>query len=177
MPSTDLVVIDPPIPEHPNLRPFEPGYDYRRRPGRGRPSLLDDPEMVDLFARAVAEGLTNKQLSETFHIGERTARDHKKDPRVKAAAFKYAQDRVLLITRKTDAEIERRLEKTADMDVIELLKVRKEFLGGAFRAQTEGGKADDRTITDAMDSLEGDPELAAKLLDLLGGRAPKAEAE
>lgn len=138
---------------------------------------MDDPEMIDLFARAVADGWTNDALSKYFNIGERTARDHKKDPRVKAAAYKYVQERVLLITRKTDREIEARLASAHELDTETLLKIRKEFLGGAFRSQAEGGKADDRTVNEAMDQLEGDPDLAAKLLDLLGGRAVKSPVE
>lgn len=173
--TTDIVLYTPEEPQEaiPRYIDEEPESENFYG-GRGRPKFLDDSDNVELFAVAVADGWTNKQLANHFHVGLRSCSTYRKDPRVKAAAFKYMQERTLLITRKTDSEIERRLEDAKEMDVIELLKIRKEFLGGAFRTQAEGGKADDRTVTEAMDELEGNPDLAAKLLDLLGGKAPKA---
>lgn len=159
-------------------RPPDPTVGPFRRTGehRGREAFLDDPEMVDLFARALSDGWTTAQLASSFNVSDRSVRTYKKDPRVKAASLKYTQDRILTITRKTDAEIERRLQSAGEIELVDLIRLRKEFLGGVFRTGAEGGKTDDRTITEAMDELEGNPDLAAELLKLLGGRAPKPEA-
>lgn len=132
--------------------------------------MLDSPEKIDLFAKALSDGATNVELTQLFNCHERTVRDYKKNPLVKAAALKYIEDRVLRITRRTDSEIEQRLEDPADMTVDELLRVRKEFLGGALRLQTTGDAKDGQTINDTMEKLEGDPEFAAELQQLLAGK-------
>lgn len=161
--GTDIVKYEPQTTAMPHIK---------KEQKSGRLPFLDDPEMVELFARAVSDGWTNKLLCSTFHISERSCQGYKKDPRVKHAAVKYTQERILLITRKTDTEIERRLNNADELDVADLIKLRKEYLGGAFRVQAEG-RADDRTVNEAMNTLEGNPELAAELLKLLGGKAPK----
>src|SRR4051812_16388076 len=129
-----------------NLIPFTGNDDPRRAPGRGRPTKLNDPDYIDQFAHAIAEGLTNAELAETFAISTRTARLHKKDPRVKQAALKFTEDRILRITRKTDSKIDA-LVDTDDFQALPiedrvalLLKIRKEFLGGVIRLQAESGR-------------------------------------
>ena len=72
---------------------------------------------------------------------------------------------------KTDHIIEGRLQNAAEMDTELLLKIRKEFLGGAFRALHEGGKADEGTVYEAMDEVQADPELLAGLRELLERRS------
>lgn len=166
--GTDLVPYDGPTTE--DTQTAIP--HIKGKAGGGRAHFLDNEEVVELFARAVADGWSTKRLCEAFNISDRTVRTHKKDPRVRHAALKYTQERVVLITSRTDREIERRLENADEIDTIDLIRLRKEFLGGAFRTGVEG-KADDRTVNAAMDELESDPELAAKLLDVLGGRAQK----
>ena len=52
------------------------------------------------------------------------------------------------------------------MTTKELLDVRKEYLGGTLRQQTEG-RADAATINDTMNALESDPEFATELGELL----------
>jgi hypothetical protein len=150
-----------------NLIPFKEGFDSRRKAGRGRPSKLDDPEYIVLFAQALAEGLTIPELADLFIIGQRTAREHKNNPLVRAAALKYIEERVIRITRKVDSQIEQRLQNVAVLDTATLLKIRKEFLGGVMRLQTQGGKDDPDTISAAQSQLEDNPELVAKLLDLV----------
>ena len=75
------------------------------------------------------------------------------------------------IVGKTDHIIEGRLQNAAEMDTELLLRIRKEFLGGAFRALHEGGKADEDTIYEAMGEVEGDPDLVVGLKELLARRA------
>lgn len=128
---------------------------------------MDDPDKLELFAQALSEGESTKELAKLFLISERTVRIYKKDPRVKAAALKYIEDRVIRVTRKVDAQIEQRLENPEELDTDTLLKIRKEFLGGVLRLQTQGGKADSDTINEAMDAIESNPEFAKELQELL----------
>jgi hypothetical protein len=171
--GTDLVPYSPPPEEQyqETIPHIKKGKD-----GGGRGSLLDDPELIELFARGVADGWPTSKFVEMFHVSDRTVRNYKKDPRVRHAALKFQQERVLLITSRTDREIERRLLDSHEIDTVDLIRLRKEFLGGLMRIQAESGSADDRTVTDAMDMLEGDPDMAAKLLDVLGGRKQKETA-
>jgi hypothetical protein len=149
-----------------NLIPFTEA----RKKGRGAPSpILDNPEKLELFARAVADGQSIKDLAALFNVTERSVSTYKKDARVKAIAFKLIEDRVFRVTRKVDAEIERRLQDAEELDTDILLKIRKEFLGGALRLQTEGGKADANTINETMDVMEDNPEFAVELDRLLAG--------
>jgi hypothetical protein len=89
----------------------------------------------------------------------------RRDPRVKAYALKIIEDRVLQVTRKVDGIIAARLEQAKDMTIMELLAVRKEFLGGALRSQME--KADEATVAEAQNWLESNPEAADQLEALL----------
>jgi hypothetical protein len=94
----------------------------------------------------------------------------RRDPRVKSYALKIIEDRILQVTRKVDGVIAERLEHAEEMTITELLAVRKEFLGGALRAQTE--KADEATIAEGQDWLEKNPEAADQLDRMLRGEEP-----
>jgi len=99
----------------------------------------------------------------------------RRDPRVKVYALKLIEDRVLQVTRKVDGVIAARLEHASDMTIQELISVRREFLGGALRTQTE--QADSETIGEASAWLEQHPEKAAALSELLAnGPLPGVEA-
>jgi hypothetical protein len=155
-----------------DLVPFKPGPDSRRG-RRGQPSPLNDPEIVDLFAKGVTDGLTTAELAENFAVTDRTIRNWKNDPRVKAAAYKFINERIIRITARTDAKLDA-LVASADFkelpieeQVTLLLKIRKEYLGGVLRLQAEGGKPDAETINEAMNQLEDDPEFATELRELL----------
>lgn len=131
-----------------------------------RPSYLDIPEHVKAVGEAFANGLSRKQMCELFSVSDPdTITRWRRDPRVKAVALKLIEDRVFQITRKVDSSIAARLEDPENMTVDELLKIRKEFLGGALRAQTE--KADEDTIAEAQDWLEENPDAADQLAQLL----------
>lgn len=91
----------------------------------------------------------------------------RRDPRVKAYALKIIEDRVLQVTRKVDGVIAARLEYAEKMTIQELLLIRKEFLGGALRAQTE--KADEETVQEAQAFLESNPDAMSQLEAMLRG--------
>ena len=127
-----------------------------------RPSFLDQPEQAKAVGEAFAAGLSRKDMCELFNVEDPdTITRWRRDPRVKAVALKVIEDRVLQVTRKVDGVIAERLEHASDMTVAELLAIRKEFLGGALRAQTE--KADETTIAEAQNWLEENPEAAEEL--------------
>lgn len=155
-----------------NLIPFSGVDDPRRQNGRGRPSYLNDPEWVDLFAEALANGLTKAQLAEEFDISESSVKRYKRDARVKSAALKHIEDRIHRITRHTDSKLDYLLrsdefnELPIEEKITLLLKVRKETLGGVLRLQAESGKVDAGSITDAMDAAEADPEFAKDLAQM-----------
>jgi hypothetical protein len=92
-------------------------------------------------------------------VSEWTITQWRKDPRVRAQVTKLVEDRVMRIVGRTDHIIEGRLQDAENMDTELLLRIRKEFLGGAFRALHEGGKADEATTYEAMDEVQADPEL------------------
>lgn len=138
---------------------------------QGRPHGLSDPERVKLAAALFVEGASRKQMAEELGVSEWTITQWRKDPRVRAQVSKLVEDRVQRIVGKTDHIIEGRLQNAENMDTSLLLQIRKEYLGGAFRALHEGGKADDATINEAMGEVEGDPELVEGLRRLLQERS------
>ena len=141
----------------------------------GRPHGLSDPERVKLAAAMFVEGATRATMAEQLGVSEWTITQWRKDPRIRAQVTKLVEDRVMRIVGKTDHIIERRLQDAEDMDTELLLRIRKEFLGGAFRALHEGGKASEETIYEAMDEVQADPELLAGLRDLLERKREAAE--
>jgi len=141
------------------------------RSGPGRPSVLDDDDNLKLVAEMFAAGASRQDIADAFNIKDLyTISKWRRNPRVKAATFKLIEDRILEVTRKVDASIAGRLQKANELTVKELLDIRKEFLGGALRAQTE--RADDETINEAATWLDENPEAAKQLERMLAGKAP-----
>lgn len=145
---------------------FQPGHS-----SGGRPSGLSDPERVKLAAALYVEGATREDMARELGVSPWTITQWRKDPRVRAQVSKLVEDRVMRIVGKTDHIIEGRLQDAGKMDTELLLRIRKEFLGGAFRALHEGGKVDEATTYEAMEAVEGDPELLDGLRKLLEARA------
>lgn len=141
-----------------------------------RPNPLADPDFAAKVGEAFAAGASRNDMCEMFGVKDpMTITRWRKDPRVKSVALKLIEDRVLQVTRKVDGVIAERLEHASDMTITELLAIRKEFLGGALRSQTE--KADDETVNEAASWLEANPEKAAALEELLSnGPLPGVEA-
>lgn len=138
-----------------------------------RPNPLADHDFAQRVAEMFAAGASRAEMCDAFGVKDpMTITRWRRDPRVKSKALKLIEDRVLQVTRKVDGVIAERLEHASDMTITELLAVRKEFLGGALRAQTE--KADEETITQAVEAMERDPDLADKLATLFenGGAVP-----
>ena len=143
------------------MAPFRPGPDHRRGTG-GRPNPLNDPDFAKQVAQAFVDGNSRPAMCEMFGVKDPdTITRWRRDPRVRAYALKLIEDRVLQVTRKVDGVIAARLENAENMTIVELLAIRKEFLGGALRGQTE--KADEQTVNEAYEWLEKNPEKAEEL--------------
>jgi hypothetical protein len=141
---------------------------------RGRPGALDDTDYAKLVATWFANGATREQMSEEFGVSTWTITQWRKDVRVKAHTHKIIEDRILSVARKIDNVLEARLQNAENMSTKDLLAMRKEFVGGALRQQTE--KADEVTTIQAMEAIEDDPEFMEKLAALMAGRSTPAEA-
>lgn len=127
---------------------------------------LNDTDFAKAVAQAFVDGHSRKAMCEMFGVRDpATITRWRRDPRVKGWALKLVEDRVLQITRKIDSVIASRLEEAHEMSIQELLSIRKEFLGGALRSQTEN--ADEATINEAAEWLEKNPEAADQLEELL----------
>jgi hypothetical protein len=155
---------------NPNLIPFRPGPDHRRGTA-GRPHPLNDPEFAKLVAQAFVDGNNRRVIADMFGVKDLdTITKWRRDPRVKVYANKLMEDRVLEVTRKVDAKIANILANQ-DLSVKDLLAIRKEFLGGALRMQTES--ADDLTIGEGQEWLENAPNAVEKLEALFAQNDPK----
>lgn len=134
-----------------------------------RPNPLADPEFAKAVAEAFADGCSRAQMCEMFGVRDRdTITRWRRDPRVKAFVLKLIEDRVMQVTRKVDGVIAARLEHAENMSITELLAIRKEFLGGALRAQTEN--ADEATVAEAQQFLEANPDAMEQLEAMLKGQ-------
>lgn len=142
---------------------FESG-DKRVR-HRGRPHFLNDPENVKLIAEAFAAGMSRDDMCELADVKDPgTITRWRKDPRIKAEVRKILNDRIMRISAKTDSVIEQRLQHAADMSIDDLIKIRKEFGGGAIARESID---EDGVMSDAMDALEKNPELLEQMRELI----------
>ena len=131
---------------------------------------LQDPDFAKQVAELFAAGASRKDMMAALGVKDTsTITRWRRDPRVRVHLMPLIEDRIVQITRAVDSEIAQRLASASEMSVRELIEIRKEFLGGQLRAQTE--KADDETVIAAMEALENDPNLVDKLDLLLSGRA------
>jgi hypothetical protein len=134
-----------------------------------RRGMLSDPDLCQRVAEAFAAGCSRQQMCEMFNVDSlQTITRWRRDPRVRARALKIIEDRVLQVTRKVDGVIAERLEHADEMSVKDLIMIRKEYLGGALRAQTE--KADDDAVIQMMEAMEANPDLDKQIEALLSGK-------
>lgn len=136
----------------------------------GRPSRLADDAYAQAVAEALAEGLTREGVQDRLEeLGFDRPRDlatvtrYKRDPRVKSRLTKLINERVQEVTRKVDTIIAARLQNAEEMTIQELIAIRKEFLGGSLREETE--KADAATVNAAFEAVES-PEFQAAIAAL-----------
>lgn len=127
-----------------------------------RPNPLSDPDFAKQVAEAFVAGTSRRAMAEMFGVKDPdTITRWRRDPRVKVIAAKLTEDRVLQVTRKVDGVIAEKLEHAAEMTVMELLAIRKEFLGGGLRAKMEN--VDEGTIGEAQDLIEKNPNFMEQL--------------
>lgn len=127
-----------------------------------RISKLANPEFAKTVAEAYMNGTSRIEMAETFGVHKDTIGDWCRDPRVQAHATTFGQERVNRITRRIDSEIENRLMDADEIETELLLKIRKEFMerGGVVKT---GDRNDAATMSDMIDVLEANPDLAAQL--------------
>lgn len=139
----------------------------------GRPSKLQDPTFLKRVADCFYNGLSRQAMCDELGVADTdTITRWRRDPRVKAIVGKLNEDRVMQISRKVDSIIEGRLSQAQNMDTETLLKVRKEYGGGAVaRKETDEGS----TIAEALSKLESNPNFADELEELIRGAAKDEE--
>lgn len=138
----------------------------RRGEAGGRNSRLAHPDFCKQVAAAFVAGATRNEMCELFDVKDPyTITRWRRDSRVKSLMLPMVEDRILQITRKVDSVIEQRLEYSDKMSNKELLAIRKEYLGGALRSQTEA--ADEEAIGAAQDMIDSDPEAVKDLIKRL----------
>ena len=131
-------------------------------------NALSDPEFAKEVAEAFVAGLNRQEMCDMFGVKDRdTITRWRRDARVKAFALKLIEDRVYQVTRRVDAIIAQRLEEAEKLTITELVMLRKEFLGGDLRRQTE--KVDADTINEGAQWLEDNPDAADRLERILTG--------
>lgn len=134
-----------------------------------RPSKLANPEFVKLFAADYVEGMSLRELSNKYEIHRDTAFVWSNDPRVRAQAAKLAEDRIQRVTRRVDRELERRLEDADELEVKDLLAIRKEFLGNSFKF-TEDKQISADQINDTLTNMEDDEDFDKQVAEFLAKR-------
>lgn len=127
-----------------------------------RVSKLANPEFAKAVAEAYVNGSSRPEMAEMFGVHKDTISDWTRDPRVQAHAAGFAQERATRITRRIDSEIETRLADAEDMDTELLLKIRKEFMERSGKIEL-GNKGDAATMSEMIDVLEANPDLAGQL--------------
>jgi hypothetical protein len=135
--------------------------------------IFANDEEIELLAMAIANGMTNKEMASLFGCSTAKIGEEKRNPIVKAVVLKFVEDRVIRVARKVDSVMEQRLLNADELDTDTLLKIRKEYLGGALRLQTQGSAKDVSTINEAMDAIESDAGFAKELQELLAKNSKK----
>ncbi len=117
---------------------------------------------------AFAEGCTRDDMCEMFGVSDPgTITRWRKDVRVKAEVRKVIDERILRISARTDHVIEGRLAEHAnEMNIDELIKIRKEFGGSALARRDVDA---DAATQGAMEALEENPELLEQITKLITG--------
>lgn len=158
------------------MEPERPAPEHRKG-YKGRPNPLDDPEFAKKVAEAFAAGESRKAMCAMFGVKNvETITRWRRDARVKMYVFKIIEDRVLQVTRRVDGVISARLEEANDLSVAELLAIRKEFLGGALRMQTE--TVDEATISEATVWADENPHAMEQLESIMRtGNMPGADTD
>lgn len=111
-------------------------------------------------------------MQEELDVADRgTITRWRRDPRVKELVGKLNADRALAVSSKVDSVIQGRLSQAEDMEVKDLIAIRKEY-GGPAVARNE---VDSDAVTQAMKALEDNPELADQLEEFLENASKPAE--
>jgi transposase-like protein len=141
---------------------------------RGRPNRLDDPDFAQAVADAYVSGATNKAMGAALDCDPGTIRIWVRDPRVRARVRSGLRERTERIARKIDGEIERRLADLSDMEIQDVLRVRKEYIDRPLKQLEDGGASEAGATNELAEAMDENPELIAELQELLDRSKPKA---
>lgn len=128
-----------------------------------------------MVVECFANGMSRTDCAEMLGADVKTISNWRRQARVKEAVRKRLQDRVQRVTSKIDSEIEARLLAPDTLTIKELLEIRKEFAGGAFRDSIN--EVDEGHINAASEALEDNPDLAEELAVLLHQRGAQGAHE
>lgn len=128
------------------------------------------PELRDFIAELWVEGNTNKAIAEKVHEvfpalepHPRTIVEWRHDDEVALRVHQLTRDRIARVARKVDSAVWDQLEKrAAEMDIQELLAIRKAFMPDVdSRTDEKTDKAG--IVTELFGKAADDPAFAAQL--------------
>lgn len=132
-------------------------------------SPIANPEFARAVAQSYVNGDSREEMAEIFGVHKDTISTWTRDPRVQAHTIKFATERVMRITRRIDSEIERRVEDLEEADIDTMLKIRKEYTERALKNLAQPGDNEQaKNVSDTIEALESDPEMARELQRLFG---------
>lgn len=139
--------------------------------GAGRTSKIANPEFARSVAEAYATGMSRDEMADLFGCHVDTITNWVNNPIVQAHVSKFITERTQRISRKLDSEIDRRLidlddENKYPMELV--LKMRRELLERVSKFDHGNSKNEAQNLSDAITSLEENPELAKALQDWAG---------
>lgn len=135
---------------------------------QGQKSRLSDPEVAKAVAEAYINGVSRTEMAEIFGVHKDTITIWTRDPRVLAHGGRFAQERVARISRLIDKEVEERLEDIDELDIEQLLKIRKEYIERVVKFENTSAETTS-TVNDTVKAIEENPEIAEALLKMVNG--------
>ena len=124
--------------------------------------MMDDKPVRESLARMYADGLNRTQIAEELGVNPSTVSGWVKRADVQGLISKFIEERSNRVLRHTDKTIEAKLMSSKELELEELLKIRKEFAGQKVEITNRDG--DRSAATDElMQRLHEDPELLDRL--------------
>ncbi len=125
--------------------------------------MMDEPAMRESLARMYADGRSRTEIAEELGCNPSTVSGWVKRADVQALISKFIEERSNRVLRHTDKKIEGILMSGKELELEELLKIRKEFAGQKVEVTNRDG--DKAAATDElMQKLHANPELLDQLL-------------
>jgi hypothetical protein len=138
----------------------------------GRPGYLDPSALVTEeeakarrkeLAHLVVRGLNRKELAAHFGVHKDTITTWTQRPDVRALIRSIAQARLDRVIHRIDADLERRVEKVADMELEDVVKLRKELTPHRIEVSEKAEETDAvvEMMAELFQEVEDDARAAA----------------